>query len=194
MICFTLHCMEPSWNPAFNSRIIICEQLVQRLMIRRQEKPETVPCEEQSTTSGASHPSTLSPECPCPPCLWPPGDLNPVAWLLSVSTLFPGAVAKMCGLHDLRFFFYTLVVLELKTKTEEQGHAQRRQPSSDCCPQIYRRFQAKQQATGTPYLEQFYREELGSIVQEAKMGKATPRNSSERTWTGCLRAAHWPGG
>lgn len=112
-----------------------------------------------------------------------------MAWLLAVSILFPGAVAKMCGLHDLRFFFYTLVVLELKTKTEEQGHAQRRQPSSDCCLQIYR-FQAKQQATGTPYLEQFYSEEVGSIVQEAKMGKTTPRNRSEKTWTGCLRAAH----
>lgn len=51
MICFTLHCMEPRWNPAFNSRIIICEQLVQRLVIRRLEKSESVSCEEQSTTS-----------------------------------------------------------------------------------------------------------------------------------------------
>lgn len=48
MICSALSCMEPSWNPAFNSRIIICEQLVQRLMIRRLEKSETVSCEEQA--------------------------------------------------------------------------------------------------------------------------------------------------
>lgn len=95
-----------SLESSFHTGIILREQLVQRLMTRVPQKPETVSSEERvGAASGASGLSTLSP--------WRPTHHVPdlhttstqMAWLFLISIFFLAAAAKMYNLPGLRFSF-----------------------------------------------------------------------------------------